>query len=1050
MSDQQYQPLTRPQNALSSNNVGFFSRMSFTWIYPILELGSQRPLEEMDLPEVCNLESSAFNRAHIEDIWEKEKETKRENLARALLVEYLRSTWTVQLLALVNMFARIAQAWGLGMLMEQFGRLGGEKKVSSDEIDTKKGHFYAGFLVITGLIAFPTKQQQFFLAYRKGLQMRIGLVAAIYQKALRLPAPGIGGNDHASAGHVTNLASNDVDRFVMTSVTAPFLIVGPFISMIILLVGIFIIGPVFAAGYALLFLLVPLQVYFGRRFAYLRSKVAKITDSRVTLVSQAVNGVRVMKFNGWENNFEQRITGVRKRELVQLQKASVFRALNEALFYFTSLAVSVFIFALHVLLGGTLTPKNVFTTMTLLNIVQFILAKHLPNSVMGLCECYISCKRIQAFFALPELEHLGEQVKLKESAAHDSRDQKEGIQTLISFSNVTCHWKTNSISELEGDQLFVEPGKVALSDISISFQEGKLYCIIGVVGSGKSAFLQALAGELPVSTGGVSRQYNSISYAVQDPWIMDASVRENIVMGCSFDEEWYNEVVKRCRLEDDIAKFLLGDMTILGDRGVQCSGGQRARIGLARAIYCDSEVLLLDDCLSAVDSKVARDLFYSAIQQLVLTRGCCVILVTHQLQFVGEADCCLFVDSGKLLCEGSFTHCVSISNGKLAHTLQSTGVFTKKNLFIESESDVSSPGKNDDLTSDTALKLVEDVMQKEKRTTGIIDATTWKAYGNALGGFFACFLFFVLFAVTQVSQLVAIIQIGHWSSASIDKQASYIAFISWLTCGVIALSIVRAFLTLNLLIKASQYLHQQMLHSVLRAKIEFFDTNPLGRILNRFSADVGICDETLPLTLYDFTAGIFIVVGSIATAIVSLPFILIVFPPLIYYFLRLRRIFVTTTRELKRLEGMARSPIFAMMSEALKGITTIRSNSKIQYFSEKFEKAQNAHSRAYFAFTVASRWFAFKLDFISFILMTVATVFAVLFHDQGWFEVNPSILGLSLTLLIQISTTNFPWIVRQSAEVTNQVCILRLFYLNNRISIFLTFLNNMNSIDGIR
>jgi ATP-binding cassette subfamily C (CFTR/MRP) protein 4 len=208
---------------------------------------------------------------------------------------------------------------------------------------------------------------------------------------------------------------------------------------------------------------------------------------------------------------------------------------------------------------------------------------------------------------------------------------------------------------------------------------------------------------------------------------------------------------------------------------------------------------------------------------------------------------------------------------------------------------------------------------------------------------------------------------------------------------------------------------------VLRAKIEFFDTNPLGRILNRFSADVGIIDEALPLTIYDFLVGFFMVLGGLATAIVVLPFILVVLPPLIWYFLRLRRIFVSTTRELKRLEGMARSPIFAMMSESLNGIATIRSNDKVEYFKTKFEEIHDAHTRAFFSFAASSRWFATQMDFLAFILMSMASLLAVLFNDQGWFEVDPAILGLALTILIQIATTNFPWMVRQSAEMTNQM-----------------------------
>ena len=208
-------------------------------------------------------------------------------------------------------------------------------------------------------------------------------------------------------------------------------------------------------------------------------------------------------------------------------------------------------------------------------------------------------------------------------------------------------------------------------------------------------------------------------------------------------------------------------------------------------------------------------------------------------------------------------------------------------------------------------------------------------------------------------------------------------FVFTAVLGTVLLAIARAQLSFSLFIKASRRLHDDMLRSVLRARIEFFDTNPVGRILNRFSADVGISDEVLPLTIYDFLVGSFLALGSVATAIVALPLIAVVLPPLIWCFLRLRKTFIKTTRELKRLEGLGRSPMYAMLSEALNGIASIRSNGAVDYFSRKFEEAQDAHTRAYFAFVASSRWFATRVDAIAFVLMTLSTLLAVFIEDKG-------------------------------------------------------------------
>ena len=200
---------------------------------------------------------------------------------------------------------------------------------------------------------------------------------------------------------------------------------------------------------------------------------------------------------------------------------------------------------------------------------------------------------------------------------------------------------------------------------------------------------------------------------------------------------------------------------------------------------------------------------------------------------------------------------------------------------------------------------------------------------------------------------------------------------------VIFLSVIRAMMSFSLMVEASKRLHDSMTKGVLRAKVEFFDTNPSGRILNRFSADVGSNDDLLPSTLFDFLSCTCIVLGAIATAVVALPFILIILPPLLWYFLRIRRAFVTSSRELKRLDGLARSPVFAMLSESISGVATLRSNNAIHFFQKRFEVLHNAHTRAYFTFLASSRWLGFRMDSIMFVITASASFLAVFLSERG-------------------------------------------------------------------
>lgn len=659
-----------------------------------------------------------------------------------------------------------------------------------------------------------------------------------------------------------------------------------------------------------------------------RRQVASITDARATLISQAVSGVRIMKMNAWELEFEKRIAALRAKEVATLTAASRFKALNEAIYYFSSTVVAAIVFAVNVGLGNELTPRSVYTTLSLLNILHLSLSKQIPNAIMHLSECHVSSERIQAFLDLAESSKV---------IIHNN-DELSSSRSLISFTNVTCVWDKTQLDDhcfnsAKSEGIELETSNIALSDISLSFEAGQLYCLTGKVGAGKSALLQALTGELHLKSGSITRCYSSLAYASQVSWIMNGTIRDNILMGLAFRHDWYNEVVDACGLRFDLSTFVQGDQTVVGDRGVQCSGGQQARIGLARAFYRDPQVLLLDDPLAGVDSTVARSIYQEAIQKLGVQRGKCVVLATHQHQFLGSGDHCILLEKGKVssidLIESSTANC---SDTKEANE-------EKK---IETDDIVNNHTNNEE-----GSNIDIDTNHEEAKNTGIIEWSTWSSYRKAAGGFRVFVFFFVVFVVTQSILLVMIVEVGQWAEAPFESQDSayWFGLVLGLALCLVVMSILRAQMSYHVLIEASKVLHNSMLDAVLRSKVVFFDMNPLGRILNRFSADVGICDETLPLTIYDFLVGAFIVCGGVVTASVVLPFVLIAIPPLIWCFVKLRRIFVVSTRELKRLEGMARSPIFALMSESLHGAPILRANSCIEHCKDKFEKMHDAHTR---------------------------------------------------------------------------------------------------------
>lgn len=347
----------------------------------------------------------------------------------------------------------------------------------------------------------------------------------------------------------------------------------------------------------------------------------------------------------------------------------------------------------------------------------------------------------------------------------DTPDDMTVGDVAISMSDVTCYWNyvTQSRRQAQAKE-DKAPDLLALSQVTLECRRGELTCVIGTVGSGKSALLQAIVGELRPSAGKLTRRYRSLAYAAQDAWIMDGTVRENIVMGLEFNQLWYDEVVKACGLELDFSRFHFGDATIVGDRGVQCSGGQRARIGLARAVYRNADVLVCDDPLSAVDAKVGRTLFYEAIMQLAVNRGKCVILATHQHQYVREARCVLMVGC-RIKHIGTYEECVEASDGQLkAHE----GDDTVDNLtedVVEEAGEQAKPG---------IAKLLKignaDDDTKEVNVTGLVRFGTYIQYAKAMGGVWVGVALLLLFCMTQGSAFLSIFFVGKWARRPPDEQ----------------------------------------------------------------------------------------------------------------------------------------------------------------------------------------------------------------------------------------------------------------------------------------
>lgn len=523
----------------------------------------------------------------------------------------------------------ILQAVLMGWLVKELAKVDIERSkekeaVNEETIEKLYINIYlngAGVVVLQGIITFFI-HPYFFYAMKIGMDIRIACCHLIFKKALKLSRSSL---TQTTTGQIVNFLSNDVNRFDWLLVYPHYFFIGPLMTIIITLILYYMegFGDECLPGIFILFLYIPFQAVLGKLFTNLREKTATLTDERVRITNEFVRAIKVIKMYAWEDPFCSLINSAREKEVHMIKKASYLRGLNLGLFFVATKIIMFVMLFLYVASGKQLNSASVFVAMSLVNQLRSAVCLFVPYAVSTGAECFISVRRIRHFLLMDEFKELeilppsptGEVIIMKDVKARYSHSQDD-----------------------------------VLSGISMTASPGELITVIGPVGSGKSSVLATLLGELPV-TSGILRVGGRVSYASQEAWIVPGTIRDNIIFGERYDSDRYGTVVSVSALKRDFDLLPNGDKTYVGDVS-GLSGGQRARVNLARALYLNAEIYLLDDPLSAVDAHVAKHIFDEAIQGFL--KGKVVVLVTHQLQFIKSADKILLLSQGKLQMCGTY------------------------------------------------------------------------------------------------------------------------------------------------------------------------------------------------------------------------------------------------------------------------------------------------------------------------------------------------------------------------------------------------------------
>ncbi|XP_033832984.1 ATP-binding cassette sub-family C member 4-like isoform X1 [Periophthalmus magnuspinnatus] len=1001
--------MTGQRNPLE--RAGCASRLFLCWLSPLLHLGTKQRLEESDMYSVVQEDQSDTLGKELQSFWEREVRKSKKDLCEPSLTRVLFQCYGA-VYAKAGLFAfsleaiKVLQPLLLGKIILFF-----ENYDPSDERSLWLAYTYAAAISLSTFGLTFLQHLYYYNSQRVGMRMRVAVCHMIFKKALRLSTESVG---RTTTGQIVNLLSNDVNRFDEITLNLHYLWIGPLQAAVILALLWYEIGLSCLAGVTIVVLMLPLQTWFGKLFGLFRSKSVIFTDNRIRIMNEVVSGIRIIKMYAWEKPFSALLTDVRKKEISQIMKSSYLRGLNMASFFASSKIIVFFTFTVYALLGNAITASSVFVTVSLYGTIKLTVTLFFPLAVEKLSETRVSVSRITNYLLLDEVEQ------------NDAVLSAEDAEAAVSLHDVTCYW----------DKSLDAP---SLQNVSITAKPHQLLAVVGPVGAGKSSLLSAVLGELPHDSG-VLKVKGQLTYASQQPWVFPGTIRSNILFGKDLNPQKYERVVQACALKRDLELLPDGDLTLIGDRGATLSGGQKARVNLARAVYQDADIYLLDDPLSAVDAEVGKFLFDHCIRGLLKNK--CRILVTHQLQYLKGADHIIVLKEGRIMTQGTYqgltrsgfdvTSLPNSDDELWLRTVEPDKPSIRSRTTNQSNNSHSSLLQQDvhELPTETVHTIAE-----ETRVEGNVSADVYVRYFTA-GCSCAALLSIVLLSV--VAEAAYILQdwwLVYWSNGQVANNTTeiirnlhnetssiegnlsfYLGVYSGLTIAAVVFGYARSLVIFHGLVRSSQSLHNDMFSAVLRSPVRFFDVNPIGRILNRFSKDIGQMDSLLPITFVDFYQLFLQNAGVIAVAASVIPLILIPVLLLLLLFLYLRRFYLQTSRDIKRLEATTRSPVFSHLSSSLQGLWTIRAFKAADRLQTQFDTYQDVHSSTWFLFLMTSRWFALRLDGICSIFITL-TAFGCILLRNG---LHAGEVGLVLTYAVTL-VGNFQWTVRQSAEVENMM-----------------------------
>ncbi|CAL1543597.1 unnamed protein product [Lymnaea stagnalis] len=1049
----------KSDNTLPLETNGLLNYMTFGWLSRYMWQVYKKGSESLKDLRITYDESAQVNAQRMERFWREELSEKGQSdasFAHAILRSFKTRLAIGAIASLVYAFLTLANPI---LVIRYFLTY-----LSEESVTIKSGIVYAAAMGLILLLRGVTGAFFWMLNYEAATRIKYGTLALLYRKILHLKSL-----KDKSIGDMVNFISNDGQRLWDGIIMGPFVIGAPMIVVISCVYSVVLMGPWVLVSFIIILGFYPFAMSFARMSQTYRENSIKITDRRISLMNALLTSIKLVKMYAWELSFSKQISEIRADEQTILEKSVFVQSVSMGSSMLVPIFASCIMFIAYVATGHNLTATEAFTFVSLLNTMQASMST-LPFALKALSEMVVSTRRIQEILLMDEISSLPSPISSNITAVEMNNlclswssdgitpTARNGLKVVKRKAKKQKKKKVEETEHLQEslpteNRIFVGP---TLENINLIVKKGQLLGVCGSVGSGKSSLINAILGRMNVTSGSIAVAGRT-AYVSQQAWVTNDTVKNNIVFGYDLDENRYHQVLHACALEDDLKSFPQGDLTEVGERGMNLSGGQKQRISLARAAYSTCDIILLDDPLSAVDVHLGQHIFQHCI--LGLLKGRTIIFVTHALEFLKYCDEILVMRDGAITEKGSHEDVLatgkeyagllslyhnskdaetgerqveisetktvdpSISpdvipndnknNSNLAHQIQGN-----KSVFVQSEKDDNKQEK---------FKLIED----EETDRGTL---TWEVihhYILSMGGYIVMFLVLFCFCLPVAGVTTAGWYLSYWLEQGAGNQTLvvdnatitntrvvdnpdlgiYLMIYAGFIPLLIIVTIVRSFSITKAALQASTNLHDVGFKKILQCPMSFFDVTPVGRIVNRFSADLDEIDVRLPMNAEIFLTNVLQVFGALAMIGYVSPWFLLAVIPLGILFFLLMIIFHVCVCELKCLDNVTRSPVISHMTASVQGLACIHAYHKTNDYIKKYCDLLNTNAVAVLLFQSSNRWLALRLDIVCAGVAFLTGLLILATYDH----LNPALAGLALSFALQLSAL-FQYTARLAVE----------------------------------